>query len=190
MTLHTQRLILQEVQAADAAEIHALNILPETDRYNTLGIPEHLSETELLVAEWMAMRTVHPQQHYVFAIRQQASNVFIGNIGLKLSAAKYRRGEVWYKVHVSHWGQGYATEALRAVLHFAFASLHLHRIEAGCAVENRASAAVLQKVGMIREGGKRKVLPIRGEWVDNDEYAILEEEYFDQQMNGDEDNND
>jgi [ribosomal protein S5]-alanine N-acetyltransferase len=56
-------------------------------------------------------------------------------------------------------------------------SLRLHRIEAGCAVENIPSIKVLEKAGMTREGLKRKKLPIRGEWKDNYFYAILEEDF-------------
>jgi ribosomal-protein-alanine N-acetyltransferase len=62
-------------------------------------------------------------------------------------------------------------------LEFGFIDLKLHRIEAGCAVENIASTKTLEKVGFVREGMKRKKLPIRGEWKDNYVYGILEEEF-------------
>jgi len=52
----------------------------------------------------------------------------------------------------------------------------LHRIEAGVATQNLNSIKLLEKVGMTREGMYRKILPIRGEWVDNYSYAILEED--------------
>jgi hypothetical protein len=50
----------------------------------------------------------------------------------------------------------------------------LHRIKAGCAVENIASIKVLEKVGMIREGRGRQLLPLKSSWSDNFQYAILE----------------
>lgn len=59
------------------------------------------------------------------------------------------------------------------MLEFGFTELNLHRIEAGCAVENTGSIRVLEKVGMIREGRKRKVLPLKNGWSDNFHYAIL-----------------
>jgi len=183
MTLHTARLILAPVHWSDAADIHALNSLPESDRYNTLGIPDNLAVTESLVQEWLDMQTRQPLEYYVWSIKLADTGAFVGNIALRLGKQRYRMGEVWYKIHVNHWDKGYATEALETVLQMAFEQLRLHRVEAGCAVENRASSAVLQKVGMVREGGKRKALPIRGEWVDNDEFAILEDEYFERKMN-------
>lgn len=60
---------------------------------------------------------------------------------------------------------------------YGFEELHLHRIEAGVATENIASIKVLEKIGMQREGLRRKVLPIRGKWVDNFHYAILKEDF-------------
>ena len=84
---------------------------------------------------------------------------------------------MWFKVHKDFWNKGYTTEALIALLNFAFGEMKLHRIEEGCAVENIASARVLEKAGMIREGMKRKKLPIRGEWKDNFFYGLLREEF-------------
>ena len=96
---------------------------------------------------------------------------------LNLGRPKYKKGEIWYKIHPNFWNKGYATEALMGLLHFAFNNLGMHRIEAGCAVENFASIKVLEKVGMTREGRKRKVLPLKMGWSDNFEYAILEEDF-------------
>lgn len=89
----------------------------------------------------------------------------------------YKSAEVWFKIHKNHWRKGYTTEALASLLAFGFNNLKLHRIEAGCAVENIASGKTLEKAGFTREGLKRKKLPIRGEWKDNYFYGILEEDF-------------
>jgi len=113
-------------------------------------------------------------RNYTFAIETKSDKKFVGLFGLKLGNEKYKRGEVWYKIHRDHWKKGYATESLRAIINFGFENLKLHRIEAGCAVENIASIRVLEKVGMIREGRGRKILPLKSGWSDNFEYSILE----------------
>ena len=61
-------------------------------------------------------------------------------------------------------------------LDYGFETLKLHRIEAGTAVGNDRSIRVLERIGMKREGIRRKILPIRGEWVDNYHYAILDDD--------------
>jgi len=68
------------------------------------------------------------------------------------------------------------TETVKRVIDFGFSELGLHRIYATLAPENVASARVLEKAGMRREGHLRKHRYIKGEWRDSLLYAILESE--------------
>ncbi len=176
LLLKTHRLTLKELDLTDLNNIHLLHSMPETDEFNTMGIPENIEVTERLLADWLGTQELVPRTKYVFKI-EDAANSFIGLIGLNMGKPNYLTGEIWYKLHKDFWNKGYATEALQRLLEFCFSDLKLHRIEAGCAVENHGSIRVLEKSGMIREGRKRKKLPIRGEWVDNYFYAILEEDF-------------
>jgi ribosomal-protein-alanine N-acetyltransferase len=175
--LQTERLIIRELQPDDLNNIHILHSLPETDEFNTLGIPESLQVTDQILSSWLNERQQEPRSGYVFGIELNESNRFIGLIAINQGKPKLKRAEVWFKIHKDYWNKGYTTEALIAILYFGFNHLHLHRIEAGCAVENIASARVIEKAGMIREGMCRKDLPIRGMWKDSYSYAILEEEF-------------
>jgi RimJ/RimL family protein N-acetyltransferase len=85
-------------------------------------------------------------------------------------------GEIYYKLFPDHWGKGYATEVSRTLIMTGFNDFHLHKVEAGVATENIRSIRVLEKSGMKREGLRRKILPIRGEWKDNYHYAIVEDD--------------
>ncbi len=177
MSLKTNRLNIRELSFTDLDLVHELHSLPETDEFNTLGIPGTIQTTEKILNEWLELQKQEPRNSYVFAIDKNDDNNFIGLIGLKLGKVNYRTAEVWFKIHKDFWRKGYTTEALTKLLDFCFNHLALHRIEAGCAVENIASAKVLEKAGMTLEGMKRKKLPIRGEWKDNYFYGILEEEF-------------
>jgi ribosomal-protein-alanine N-acetyltransferase len=175
--LKTDRLNIRELTFADIVNVHELLSLPETDEFNTLGIPETIQTTEKILKEWLIPQKQHSRNSYVFNIDKNDDNSFVGLIALNLGKANYQTAEVWFKVHKDFWRKGYATEALTKLLDFGFNNLKLHRIEAGCAVENIASSKVLEKVGMIREGMKRRKLPIRGQWKDNYFYGILEEDF-------------
>lgn len=175
--LKTNRLHIRELIWADIDNIHTLHSLPETDEFNTLGIPDSIKTTEKILEEWLSVQKQEPRNFYVFGIEKNDDNHFIGLIALSLGKVNYQTAEVWFKIHKDFWKKGYTTEALTKVLEFGFNHLELHRIEAGCAVENIASIKVLEKAGMIREGMKRKKLPIRGEWKDNYFYGILEEDF-------------
>jgi ribosomal-protein-alanine N-acetyltransferase len=168
------RLKLRFIELSDLHSIHCLHSLPETDEFNTLGIPENSEETKTIIESWILAHGQEEILNYTFAIKEINTNLFIGLFGLKLWPKKNRRGEVWYKLHSDHWGKGYATEALNLVLDFGFDTLNLHRIQAGCAVANIGSIKVLEKAGMIREGRGRQLLPLKSGWSDNFEYSILE----------------
>lgn len=154
--------------------VHQLHALAAVDEYNTLGIPESIAETEVILQAWIQANQREDERGYTFVIRQLTNQAFVGLIALNLSNKKYNKGEVWYKLHPNHWGQGFATEALSKVLDFGFDTLKLHRVEAGCAVDNIGSVKVLEKVGMIKEGRKRAILPLKSGWADSFSYAINE----------------
>ncbi len=176
--LESKRLHIRELSLADLENIHQLHSLPETDEFNTLGIPKDIQTTEKIVEEWLILQNHSPRNSFIFCIDKKEENEFVGLIALNLGKSNYKTAEVWFKVHKDHWRQGYTTEALKRVLEFGFIDLKLHRIEAGCAVENIASSKTLERAGFVREGMKRKKLPIRGEWKDNYFYGILEEDFF------------
>ena len=170
----TERLKLRLIELSDLNSIHKLHSLPETDQFNALGIPKNIEETKTIILPWIAENKLSKIKNYTFAIETKSDEKFIGLFGLKLGNEKYKRGEVWYKIHSNYWNKGYATESLKAAINFGFENLKLHRIEAGCAVENIGSIKVLEKVGMIREGRGRQILPLTSGWSDNFEYSILE----------------
>lgn len=177
MELSTERLSMVELSFDDLSDIHQLHSLKETDEFNTLGIPDSIQVTKSLLNEWIEQQKAHPRVAYLFRIQLKKTNQFVGLIGLTLGKLNFRIAEVWYKTQPAYWRQGYTSEALKELIRYGFSSLKLHRIEAGCAVDNKASMKVLEKVGMVREGCKRNVLPIRGEWVDAYFYSILETDH-------------
>ncbi|SFT90398.1 Protein N-acetyltransferase, RimJ/RimL family [Algoriphagus locisalis] len=174
--LITDRLKLRLIEILDLESIHILHSLPETDEFNTLGIPSNIEETRSIVNSWIEENRLKEIKNYTFAIESKGGKEFMGLFGLKLGSEKFKRGEVWYKIHPDFWNQGFATESLKEVIDFGFTTLKLHRIEAGCAVANIGSIKVLEKAGMIREGIGRQLLPLKSGWSDNFQYSKLETE--------------
>ncbi len=87
--------------------------------------------------------------------------------------------DIGYELAGAQWGQGYATEAARALVHFGFTRLRVHRIWAACVAENSASAHVMEKLGMQLEGRQREKEYFKGRWWDTLVYSILEQEWAD-----------
>lgn len=174
MLLKTSRTQLRLVTQADLNAMHELHLLPQTDRYNTLGIPANLAETQSILSACLSAHKEIEIANYTLAIEDTVHKDFMGLLGFKLGNKKYSCGEIWYKIHPTYWNKGIATEAVNAVIDYGFDTLHLHRIQAGCAVDNIGSIRVLEKVGMIREGHGRQVLPLTSGWSDTYEYALLD----------------
>ena len=72
-----------------------------------------------------------------------------------------------YALAAAEQGHGYMTEAVKAVVEYAFGQLGLHRIEAGYQPHNRRSAEVLKRAGFVVEGYARDYLLINGRWEDH-----------------------
>lgn len=176
MEIITERLLLREITWNDLEQIHRLHSHPEVDEHNTIGIPKDMDETREVVRPDIEAKAKDPQSRYTWRIILKNSGEFIGLAGMILSHDKFRLGEIYYKLLPEYWGKGYATEVAKHLILTGFDSFHLHKVEAGVAIGNERSIRVLEKVGMTREGQRRKVLPIRGAWVDNYHYAIVEDD--------------
>ena len=175
--LQTERFIIRDLLLTDLEHIHELHSLPENDEFNTLGIPETISTTEKILIAWVQKQNTFPRTSYVFCIELLESFQFVGLIALELGNVKFKIAEMWYKIHLSILREGYALEALARLFKYAFNTLDLHRIESDCAINNIESIRVLEKLGMVREGKKRKFLPIGGQWMDSYMYGILYEDF-------------
>lgn len=181
MELKTDRLIIREVDWDDLNDIFILESSPEVDEYNTLGIPESINVTKEHLRPFIEDRKAKIRKKYCWTIRLTDTDEFLGLAGMTLSADRFKMGEIWYNLMPPHWGNGFATEVAKRLIRFGFEILKLHRIEAGVATENKRSIKVLEKAGMTIEGIRRKILPIRGTWVDNYHYAILEDDAWDRE---------
>ena len=113
-----------------------------------------------------------PQQTFAIAAEEQV----IGGIGLELRHDVFRRSaEIGYWLGESHWGQGIATAAVRAMTKFAFEQFDLVRIDASVFEWNPASCRVLEKAGYVQEARLRKAVYKDGEIIDRLIYARLRE---------------
>lgn len=172
--LESNRLVLKEITWSDLENIHQLHTYPEVDKFNTLGIPKTLIETKEILKPAIDDKQHQIRKKIAWAIFMKQNNEFIGEAGINLSANRFKLGEIFYNLIPESWNKGYGTETARTLVKFGFDTLKLHKIEAGVATENTKSIKVLEKAGMTREGLRRKILPIRGEWKDNYHYAIVE----------------
>lgn len=111
---------------------------------------------------------------YSLLIFRTADDALLGGVTLSnLRRGVAQTATLGYWIGAAHARQGYVTEALGAVLEYAFQRLGLHRVEAACLPDNEASRRLLLKCGFREEGFAREYLRINGSWQDHQLFAIL-----------------
>lgn len=108
-----------------------------------------------------------------FVIRKRG-NLLIGACNLNnIKRGVMQSADIGYWIGAPYVRQGYARQAVRRVLAFAFSELHLNRVEAAVQPANTVSRTLLEEIGFQHEGLARRLLFIAGEWRDHDRLALL-----------------
>jgi len=176
LPVSTGRLCLRDFAMTDFEAVHAWSSREEVTRYLIWG-PNSKAQTREALRDFRRDQRRRPRICWELAITLRQTGELIGGVGLRLHNWEERTGELGYVLHPDYWGCGYAREASEAMLHEGFAALGLHRIIATCDQRNMASARLMERLGMRREGAFRASRYIQGEWRDEYLYAILAEEF-------------
>lgn len=176
MRIATARLVLREFREADWTDLFAYWTDPRYRRFYPEVEPVEPA-VRALVGRFVAAQAEQPRRDWQLAIVKRADSRLIGNCGIRVNDPARREANIGYELHPEEWGQGYATEAARAILRFGFADLGLHRVWAECVADNTASARVLERLGLRREAHFREQQWYRGRWWDTLIYAILDHEW-------------
>jgi len=159
--LLTSRLRLRPPTEADAEKIFArYGQDAEVCRYMSWAPHRSLDDTLSFLRR--IVRDNAERSSMGFLIFARDSGNLLGSVGGAIDGHRMQFG---YCLARDAWGQGFATEAARAFAEAAMQIPALWRLQAYCDVENRASARVLEKCGLVFEGMLRRylVLPNLGD---------------------------
>jgi RimJ/RimL family protein N-acetyltransferase len=112
---------------------------------------------------------------YMLAVTRLDDDRLIGFA--RLGPTGVQAAHLGYAIAADHWGHGYATDASRTLVRFAFENLDLHRVSAAIGPENLASVAVVKRLGFSYEGRIRHHVFTNDAWRDSLLYSILTDEY-------------
>ena len=169
--LQTERLTLRVYAPSDIPALMPLIGAREVAA-TTLRIPHPYTESDARDFIARTQEGLLSGSALLLAIVLRERDTLCGGVGLRIEA-DHRRAELGYWIGVPYWGNGYATEAAKAVLKYGFGTLELHRIFASHFADNPASARVLQKIGMRHEGRLRAHVLKWGEFLDLEMYGML-----------------
>jgi RimJ/RimL family protein N-acetyltransferase len=163
------RLRIRPFERADWPDLYAYLSVPEVRVF----VPEW-PETEEQTREFVAKNVDEPRE-YALVLRN--GGTFVGHVSFGPWFGP-KTHELGWAVAPPHQRRGYATEAARAVLAYAFETAGLHRVIVTMNPENKASVGVAEKLGMRKEAHfRRGHRQPDGRWTDELFYALLEDEW-------------
>jgi len=177
--LTTKRLIIRDPLLTDIDDWHRLLSDDKTMYYlqdiKTPSLEKSRENLEIAVEEAKSEN----RKKYFFAIENKETGTFIGSIGYTVDQVTPVGNlvSIGYFVLPEFHGKGYVTEALLAVVKFAFEENGVYRISTGCLTENYGSERVMQKCGFIKEATYQSYIWHDGQLKDRVEYRLLRNEW-------------
>ena len=177
--LETERLRLRPFEAGDLDALYTIYSDPDVVRW--LYRDAHtLDEARALLDRKIAGAALRAEGDWLSAaVVLRGGGELVGDVSLLWASDVHRQGELGFAIHPAHHGRGYATEASRPLLAFAFEQLGLHRVVGRLEPRNVGSARVLEKLGMRREAHLVENEWVKGEWQSELVYALLAREWRD-----------
>lgn len=158
--IETKRLLLRPPVSEDAQLVFAAYAQdPEVTKYLIWLPHKDIHETERFVAGCIAAWEGSERFPYVIMLRE--GRELVGMMELRLEGFT---AEFGYVLSRHHWSKGIMTEALGALVNWAVPQPDIHRLWGRCDVDNVASARVMEKVGLQREGvmSRQTIHPLLG----------------------------
>jgi RimJ/RimL family protein N-acetyltransferase len=151
----TERLLMRPISPSDAAAIQSTaSLLAIADTMISIPHPYPHDEAQRFISHQM---TASKAGHcHAFVIESRIRNEFFGIIEIRDIEPEHSQAELSFWLTPDAWGDGYMSEALKAIVCFAFESLELNRLYAYHMMRNPGSGRVLQKNGFVREGVLRQ----------------------------------
>lgn len=175
----TPRLCLREYELSDLPLHHSLisdaQVMLYIQDVYTRSYEESLQNLQFAMEE----SKKENRTNYFLVISDRQTRTYMGGIGYEVlsECPRGKQVEIGYFLYPQFQGQGYASEALRALIRFAFEEDGVYRINGTCIVDNIASAHVMESCKMVREGELRKVQWHIDRLRDRYLYRLLKEEW-------------
>ena len=175
--LLTERLTLRPFTRGDVDAVFSYRRREDVARY-LFDVPLSREECALAIQQRICQVAFEAvDDKIILGVELANSGVLIGEVSLIWRNVEARQGEVGWIFDPEYQGQGYATEAARAMLALGFGPGELHRIAARCDVRNIGSWRLMERLGMRQEAHFRQHALFKGAWDEEFIYAMLSPEW-------------
>lgn len=178
LPLRTDRLVLRGFEPGDLEPLLAIHSDPDSVRYVPFPPRDRAGTQAVLVRKQRGTGLRADGDLLELAVVLAEDGTLVGDVLLALRSLEHQTLEVGYLFSPRHSGQGYATEAVRALLDLAFGPLGARRVVARVDVRNTASRALLTRLGAREEAHLVENEWVKGELTSEVDYAVLAREWL------------
>jgi RimJ/RimL family protein N-acetyltransferase len=174
--IRTKRLVIRAMRPDDAESLWERRNDPEVARYQDWSLPFPRERAEQIAAESAAMGGPRNDDWWMAIVEIAETGETVGDLVVHLES-EGRTAEIGYTLASAHWRKGYATEATAALIEYLFETLGVTRVFGMLHPDNRASAMVLERSGMLFEGHTRSSFWLDDEVSDDWIYGMVREDW-------------
>lgn len=177
--IETDRLTLRPPQHGDYKEWSRLRDASRSflTPWEPTWSADHLTRRAFTNRVYWAQRSIAAGRAVPLFLVDRAQNTLLGAITLdNIQRGPSQAATIGYWIGERHARQGYMAEAIHGVVHFAFKTMTLSRVQAACLSENDASRGLLEKCGFKYEGVAQAYLQINGRWRNHVLYSCLRDD--------------
>jgi aminoglycoside 6'-N-acetyltransferase len=167
--LHTERLVVRRFRPEDAEAFAGYRSDPDVARYQSWEACTRV-QAETFVEEIASLHPGMPGEWFQFAVADAESDALLGDTALCVDAHEPLRAELGFTFAPAHQGMGYATEAVRATIGYAFDRLGVELVVGVTDARNTASIALLERIGMTLVSTAH--VEFKDEWCDEHTYEL------------------
>jgi len=177
LPIETDRLVLRTFELSDLDAVMTYVNQPDVQRYLDWKARDKGECRQALDKMHTQVSLQRPGDMLSLAIIRKTDDALIGHMSLRWSDATARQGELRFVLNPDFRGQGYATEAVKAMLDLSFEQYQIHRIFARLDARNVSSVKLMRRIGMRLEAHYREHALFQGEWDEELHFAILDREW-------------
>jgi ribosomal-protein-alanine N-acetyltransferase len=175
----SERLVLRRARNGDLEPLIESWADPEMSRYTGLR-PDVRRFLTGMIADMPVKRPGDSDPGgpwYQYIVERKSDGALIGDLGAGFDVPGERQVELGYRIRPLFHRQGYAREAVAALIDHLIAHHGIHRFVGVAAAANAASISVLRSLGFRQEGHFRQSFLCHGEWIDDAYFALLASEW-------------
>lgn len=175
--LSSRRLVVRRFEEEDAEAFAQYRSDPDVARYQGWQIPYSIDKASRFIESLREAMPGEPGSWFQFAVELQQTGQLIGDCALRCSRRDPRQAELGFTFAKAYQRKGYASEAVRRLMEYAFTKLALNRVFAIAHDENKAAHRLLERAGFRQEGHFLHSIWFEDEWAGEFQYAQLQKEW-------------